>query len=151
MPRNISVEEGERLSIYISKEVREHLVGIENVSDYIRRLILEATDAGDKVKIAKELVELKERRLKAEGHLMEIDLMISKLEEKMERVTHNEEFYNVKRNGYIGKWRTQAGYHGNFWPNLEWFNGRLDVVQECGFKSPEEALNWFNENRKIHI
>ena len=92
MPRNSTVEEGERISIYISKEVKEHLLGVSNISEHIRNLILEATDAGDKVKITKEIVELKERRLRIEADLMELDAMIAKQTQQLDKITRNEEY-----------------------------------------------------------
>ena len=151
MPRNSTVEEGERISIYISKEVKEHLLGVSNISEHIRNLILEATDAGDKVKITKEIVELKERRLRIEADLMELDAMIAKQNQRLDKITRNDEYYLNRRREYLDQWKKVPGYHGAFFPNLSWFEARMDVIQECGFKSPEEALNWFTENHKVRL
>lgn len=153
MSRTVNVENGKIVSVYLDGETVAHLSTINNVSDYIRRLITEATDAGNKVKIAQEVIRLRDELVKAENRVIEIRTALENREIQYSSIERKEIDHDAKRQEWMKNWREfqPSIYHGSFWPNLSWLEDRIDVwQQDCGFKSPEEAFNWFNEHRNDH-
>lgn len=151
MPRPISMDEGKNISIYVDKEIQDYLNSVDNVSEFIRQAIRERATLGASEARNKRMSNLMDMKLELQKKLMDIDLELESLGLIEEKLKRSEEEYSVKRNEHINKWHNlnPSIYHGNYWPDLSYFEGPsgLECCKECGFKTPEEAFNWFLEKK----
>ena len=142
--RKLKYRTGKVVGIYLPEEMIRKLKTRDNVSEYIRDLVDKSFS--DSTYVQTELTLQLQKAIKQEtdikGELALITIRIEELRRKLSEIGGIQRNAELNRQNLIDQWKKTR-----FWPNLSWFESRIDILQLCQFNTPEQAMEWFNEHK----